>query len=61
MWSWPIRRSRGPSVTALRSLEPLFAGGGGSAVDLGTLAPGALVLKVAHADMTVQAGAILDL
>jgi len=31
------------------------------AVDLGTLAPGALVLEVAHADMAVEAGAVFDL
>src|ERR1700674_82607 len=61
MWSSPIKRSRGPSVTELRSLDCSVGGGGCSAVDLGPLAPGALLLKVAHADVTVQAGPIFDL
>src|SRR4029077_10062769 len=61
MWSSPINRSRGPRVTWLLCPEAGVSGGGGSAVDLGTLAPGALVLKVAHADMPVHAGAVFDL
>src|ERR1700675_2766560 len=56
-----MRRSRGPRVTALRWPEAGVSGGGSAAVDLGTLVPGALLLKVAHSNVTVEACAVLDL
>src|SRR5947209_605614 len=62
MYSWPISRSRGPSVTELGWLEAAGENPGGCSAGggVGRLATG-LVLKVAHSDVAVEAGAVLDL
>src|SRR5579859_2420636 len=50
MYSWPTRRSRGPSVTALAIASP--------SVSFGLAA---LLLKASHPDVAVEARAVLDL
>src|SRR5713101_8092284 len=62
MYSWPMSRSRGPSWTKLGWLwggDDSF-GGSSAGGGVGRLATG-LLLKIAHPDVAVQCGAVLDL
>src|SRR5260370_22832842 len=62
MYTCPITRSRGPSVTEFFGVgaEGGDFGGSSAGTGVGRLATG-LVLKVAHPDVAVEAGAVLDL
>src|SRR5713226_6241226 len=62
MNSWPISRSRGPSMTELRRFSGAVCFCGSSAPgEIEALAAGRLLLTVSHTDVPVEAGTVLDL